>query len=552
MHSCYKAGLSVPWLPFVASLKNSAKLIFRHPVRLAFLAGMGLFIWIVSGYYLPEGKGFTAFLRLGDKMGAGYLPELRAAQPYLETDSYGYDGQSYVQIAMRPRLSDPVLASAVDNLPYRARRILFCWTASLLGGGDPVRAMHVFSLQNVACWLLLGVLLLRWFPMVCWEDLWRWMGVMFSFGLMISVCSSLMDGPSLLLVAGGMALAEAGHRWSSTVVLAISGLGKETNILAAAGPGWPAAKSLREWAMAAGRVLLVVAPLAVWGWFLADRFGWTDSRGTENFSWPLSGWWKKWLATFASIKAEGWKHFTLSSLLMQISLTAQFLFFILHWRWNDGWWRLGAVFALLMTVLGDAVWEGYPGAASRVLLPMALAFNIMVPRHGVKWRLILLLGNLTIISTAVTPTLPLRESYEVGGVPELLRVAGGGKGMEVGFQDGWHGPERSRWEYWRWSKGPAVVEVHNRHAFAISARLGFHIKSVDQRTVTLSLNEDVLWSGKTGPELQPVSTGPVTLQPGINVITFSTPEIARQVRPDDPRVLAFSLRNLEIVVTGKQ
>ena len=52
----------------------------------------------------------------------------------------------------------------MDNLPYRARRILFCWTAYLLGMGQPRLILQAYALQNVLCWLLLAWLLLRWFP----------------------------------------------------------------------------------------------------------------------------------------------------------------------------------------------------------------------------------------------------------------------------------------------------------------------------------------------------------------------------------------------------
>jgi len=43
---------------------------------------------------------------------------------------------------MHPWLDSKELATAVDSLPYRARRILFAWTANWLAGGDPARALH--------------------------------------------------------------------------------------------------------------------------------------------------------------------------------------------------------------------------------------------------------------------------------------------------------------------------------------------------------------------------------------------------------------------------
>ena len=95
----------------------------RFAPRLAYAGLVALFCWIVVRCYLP-GQGLTYLLEFGDRQHSHYLPELRAINHFELPDSYGYDGQFYAEIAMRPHLSDPVLASAVDSLPYRARRIL--------------------------------------------------------------------------------------------------------------------------------------------------------------------------------------------------------------------------------------------------------------------------------------------------------------------------------------------------------------------------------------------------------------------------------------------
>jgi len=58
----------------------------------------------------------------------------------------------------------------------------------------------------------------------------------------------------------------------------------------------------------------------------------------------------------------------------------------------------GASYAVLMIFLGDAVWESYPSAAARVLLPMTVAFNILVPR-GKWWPILLVVGNLGVLAS---------------------------------------------------------------------------------------------------------------------------------------------------------
>jgi hypothetical protein len=49
-----------------------------------------------------------------------------------------------------------------------------------------------------------------------------------------------------------------------------------------------------------------------------------------------------------------------------------------------------------MVTMGTIVWEGAPGAAARVMLPMTLAFNLLVidRKDNVAW---LLLGNLAVL-----------------------------------------------------------------------------------------------------------------------------------------------------------
>ena len=115
--------------------------------------------------------------------------------------SAGYDGAYYVQLAMHPTLDNPELEKSIDNLPYRARRMLFCWAAWLLGLGQPAWIIQAHALLNVLCWLGLAILLLHWFPPASAGDVLRWFGVMFSHGVCMSVRHSLVDAPSLLLLA---------------------------------------------------------------------------------------------------------------------------------------------------------------------------------------------------------------------------------------------------------------------------------------------------------------------------------------------------------------
>jgi len=69
----------------------------------------------------------------------------------------------------------------------------------------------------------------------------------------------------------------------------------------------------------------------------------------------------------------------------------------LAWRrdWRSPWWRVGAPYCLLIPLLSFPVWVGYPGAAPRVLLPLAFAFNAQVVKDRWFWPLAIL-GNLSV------------------------------------------------------------------------------------------------------------------------------------------------------------
>jgi hypothetical protein len=348
----------------VTQLKAALLAVFRVRWHIACALAIGIYAWNFSKFHIP-GKGFTFLATIGEKWSDRIIPELKAMDFYMLPGSWGYDGMGYAQLAMVPDLSDPELAIAIDNLPYRARRILFCWTAWLAGGGDPERALHVFTVQNGIAWLLLAFLLFRWLPPVSFENFARWFAILFSFGMSFSVRGSLVDGPSLLLIACGIALAEMGRPWLSAVVLGVSGLGKETNIGAAASMDLPSRFTLRDLGPWIARGALVVLPLVVWFTYLWTLFGKGDTIGNRNFALPLVEFFGKCRETFSEL-AAGKNELGLPNLYVVVSLTTQLLFFAFRPRWRDRWWRLGAVMSLLMIVLGGAVWEGHPRAPARM------------------------------------------------------------------------------------------------------------------------------------------------------------------------------------------
>jgi hypothetical protein len=276
--------------------------------------------------------------------------------------------------------------------------------------------------------------------------------------------------------------------------------------------------------------------------------------GARNFALPFVGYFNKWVETIAVFKTDDAGSIGLWSAMMLVALTAQCLFFVLRPRWSEAWWRAGIGYAVLLVVLGDAVWEGYPGAASRVLLPMTLAFNILVPR-GRAWWVLLLLGNLTVFFSSDTLKPPGRESFRLEGPRSLRMVESTGRTVEAVFSEQeWFLPERSRFDYWRWSRGAAEVLLRNPHPFPIKADITFDLKSSDERNVIVRAtdhDQTVLWKGETVRTLRGVVLNGVRLPPGDTIWRFETNKPAEFPSNGDPRKVTFSLRNLEIRVVGQ-
>jgi len=535
------------FLLFVAKLKSFFARGLNYAPAMAGAGAIALFLWICSQFYLP-GQGLSYLIQFGSRNHDQYLPELRAVNHYEIQGMEGYDGQAYAQLAMRPDVRSPALARAVDDLPYRARRILLSWTAYLIAGGDPVRALHVFAVQNLVAWLALAVLLWRWFPLNGWGNFGRWAGVLFCFGLCTSVRGSLVDGPSLLLIAGAAALVESGRTWLGAGLLGLAGLAKDTNLMAGAAllpAGEPRASWRRAWLQGA----LAALPLLAWTLLLAHWLG-TSSAGVRNFGFPLEAYWGKWMATLEEWGSRGFNFQTRGDLLVLVALTTQALFIAMRPRVRELWWRIGAAYAFLMVFLGRAVWEGFPGAAPRVLLPLTLAFNILVPRRR-AWWIVLLLGNLSVLVSPDALPLPGRESFVVRGPRALRILPETGWTVEAVFDGTWDPPEKSWLEYWRWSGGASTVTFRNPHPFAILVDITFDLRTHDRRSVAVRQGDRTLWLAELRrDEPRRVDLARVRLPPGDTVWHFST-EAAPGVKPHGDDGHAYSVRNLKLTLLGK-
>lgn len=519
----------------------------RPLIALGYLACVAAFAIACAQFHLP-GKGFTFLLTFGGGESARYLPELRHLPRYEAPDSAGYDAQYYSQIAMHPRLGDPEIRAAVDDLPYRARRILFCWTAYGLAGGNPARALQIYAVQNIVCWFVLGFVLLRWFPATTWGNFFRWAGVMASAGLCFSVRGSLVDGPSLLLIAIAIALEETGRRWWAAGVLGISGLARETNLLAGAALLSPAETKSGRRGVTVLRGLVAILPLALW---MVCLRAWVGSSHAElgNFGWPFAAYFSQWRDVIAHFSKPDAGLVPLWRALILVALLAQWVFFAVRREPQQTWWRVGAAYALLMVFLGKPVWEGYPGAAARVLLPMLLAFNVLVPRRR-AWLPLLLAGNLTLLFSFDAFEPPGGIDSQVKGPAAVIANANTGEAVSVRFDEhDWFSPERTRWSFWRWSRGSAGVVLHNPQPFPVTAEISFAVSSNSPRSLHVKLRDRTLWQGSLTREPAALKFPGIELPPGDTVCRFETDEPGAMPNQRDARALAIRVQNFTLRLT---
>lgn len=509
----------------------------RWLVRAAGLAAVLLFLWLVARFWHPV-YGFTRFLQLDSSNDDTKIEAFRAYPVFVDRVSGGYDGLYYAQIAYHPSLVSAELERAVDNIPYRARRILAPFLSWAIALANPAWIVRVYSVLNVAAWLLLAALLWSLLRVEDGRGWIAWAGLLFSAGALYSVRLALPDLVALTILAGSMLALERGRGDAALGALAAAGLARETSLLAL-----PAFWE-RPWLSKrnAARAVLAAAPLAAWMSYIRWRAG-TGGSGQRNFALPLEAWITKWTATFAALSSGG-DLLVWATLLATAGLTVQAAFLLARPRWQDRWWRLGAPFAALFLFLGSAVWEGLPGAATRVLLPLNLAFNVLVhrARASVWW---LLAGNLTVAAGL----------FALEDVPrdpaEIAATRARGTACVARLNEGWFGLERDRRHAWAWCRGRCSVALEAWPKDSQALRLEFDARSLVPRAVSVRQDGRELWRGSVGVARSPRYFVPVHLTGGRATIEFSTdtPGVPENAGTGARR-LTFALSDARLVVPG--
>jgi hypothetical protein len=371
-------------------LKNG----WSWPVALAYAATVVVFLVSLVQFYHRR-TGFTELICFGDQFEKTRLPVLDNAPHVIRYKSSGYDGQFYAQLAVEPLLRDRAIDKALDTPPYRARRILFAWTAYLLGLGRPAWILKAYAAQNIISWLLLAWLLLRWFPPSRGRNFVPWFGCLFGVGIGTSFRFALLEGPSMVIIVLAVVAVERNRTWLAAGLMGLAGLARETNMLASTLLVRAFPRNRRDVLRLAGQACLVAVPFLLWAAYVRSVYPSFSYSNPASFGLPFSGYVEKWAEVVNDISKFGFYTYGRFNIGLMIGLTVQAGYLALARDWRSPWWRVGAVYCLLLPLLSYPVWEGYPGAAPRVLLPLAFAFNVQVLKSRWFWPLVIL-GNLSV------------------------------------------------------------------------------------------------------------------------------------------------------------
>jgi hypothetical protein len=358
----------------------------------------------VARLYHPP-FGFTEMIGFASG-GSGELPVLQAIPHYRHPPWGSYDGQFYAQLALEPLLRDPAIDRALDLPPYRARRIFFSWTAWALGLGRPQWILQAYALQNVLAWLLLAALMTRWLRPDTPRGLALWTACLFSHGMLHSVRAALLDGPSMLLIAIAIAASERGRMFTSAAIIGVAGLGRETNLFAAVGLPRPVGRL--PWLKLGAALALAALPLLLWQDYLRSIYRSTSAAGQGVLDRPIVVFLQVFQQTLGQVLGHDASLLTAMKLGVIVCLAVQTLYLLYRREYASPWWRVAVPYALLMLTVHKVVWDGYPGAVTRVTLPLVFGFNVLLAREqGPRFWPWFVLGNLHLLAAAML--LPFHE-----------------------------------------------------------------------------------------------------------------------------------------------
>jgi hypothetical protein len=194
----------------------------------------------------------------------------------------------------------------------------------------------------------------------------------------------------------------------------------------------------------------------------------------------------------------------------------------------------------MMALLGTAVWEGHPGAATRVLLPMAVAVAVLQVRTRAAWGWIAAAGLSVASGVLALWHVPHEERELAAGT-----FAGGSYVARI--ETGWFGVEREGRHAWAWSGREAKLIVETAPRDTVPVQVRVKIRAITPRAVEIRVAGASVWRGEVGERpawiefaATPAARGRLVLE-----LTSDAPPV-RENDHADARALGFAVYGVEL------
>jgi hypothetical protein len=143
--------------------------------------------------------------------------------------------------------------------------------------------------------------------------------------------------------------------------------------------------SRRDWIRFAAAIAVIVLPLLIWQDYLRSIYRSTSTVGQDQLDVPIMVYVQTWRVTLARVQTAGVLSLAGFALAAIVSLTVQAAYLVYRREYRLPWWRVAVAYAVLMLLVHQVVWGGYPGAITRIVLPMVFGFNVLLAREA-GWR----------------------------------------------------------------------------------------------------------------------------------------------------------------------
>jgi hypothetical protein len=194
----------------------------------------------------------------------------------------------------------------------------------------------------------------------------------------------------------------------------------------------------------------------------------------------------------------------------------------------------------MMVMLGTAVWEGHPGAATRVLLPMGAAFAVLAVREraATGW---VLAGGLTVFS-GVLALWHVPHDWR-----ELDAGRFGGHTYLVRLDQGFFGVEQDGGTTWAWTAQTGTLAIEISPPVSTPRRVRLRLRATTPREVRIGDGDLVRWQGHVETRREWIEFVAKPAQPGRLTLAFSSDAApVRENEQPDARELGFAVYEVEL------